>query len=436
MKDLLQLWPETLLFERKSLDDCSEEDYKNLIEKVFMPGLMDSRVSNVTAILCLLYEARNKNSQEYLYNVFLPWVYLKNKTIPYHQRILKEMSRHKEFDENSEEDILHAVNIYRNIVSELFDPLLTLLYASYKFIEGDDSNLFEIDLHAGERQKYEYVFSRINCKQLFSGYDPDVRNATSHTGGNGITINDGSIEFRSVKRGKPPKVKLIKWSNDQLFTHLLELMEFVNSIHICSDVFGIDSIDLISKDYKTLNQCIYYSLSLAQEKKIIDESEKKLMTIRSSKDLSEKEKLELLAKILCSECEKREIAQPNIGIGKQEGSIIIIIDNNRTLENDDQKLISSFAYLTRYGILARTVFGIMFDTFVVIEKFSGQYSITAVMSNLLLDKYIVKEAGLVDLLNDSTFYENEKRIELKVDFNNLKEVDSQHLGKPFPRLMR
>ena len=94
MKNLFQLWPESLLFERKSLGEISDEDMKALVEKAYMPGLLDYRVTNVTAILCLLYGARKVDPDQYLNKVFLPWIYLKNKTHPYQIRISKEIARH------------------------------------------------------------------------------------------------------------------------------------------------------------------------------------------------------------------------------------------------------------------------------------------------------------------------------------------------------
>ena len=35
-----------------------------------------------------------------------------------------------------QEDILQTTNLYRSIVSDLFDPYMTLLVASHQFIEG------------------------------------------------------------------------------------------------------------------------------------------------------------------------------------------------------------------------------------------------------------------------------------------------------------
>ncbi len=436
MQKLLQLWPESLLFERKDLEDISDEDINRLIEKVYMPGLLDYRVNNVTAILCLMYDARRLNSDQYLNKVFLPWIYLKSKTSIYKQRILKEISRHKEFEENTEEDILHAVNLYRNIISELFDPLLTLLYASYKFIDGDILDLFEADLHTGERQKYEYVNARLKCDTLFSGYNSEVRNAISHTGGNGILIIGDRIEFRAIKRGNPPKVKIVEWSNDELFLHIIELLEFVSSMDICSDIFGIDSLDIISSKFNTLSQMIYYAMSEDQHTETMRRTDIHLEKIRSDETISFKDKLEMLSIILIDECQKREMVLPVCKYDKESESLIIKIIGKRVFPTEDQKFLSATADLTRYLILSRTIFGELISTYVVEEKYPNESVIVAKIIGNILDKYISKQAGLVDLLNDGEFFENGKLIGIAVDFEALKAIEVQRVGKVLPRMVR
>jgi hypothetical protein len=71
MQDILQLWPETLLFERKTLADIPDVYYQALISKVFMPGDLGLRVENVTATLCTLYNARRDEPARFLEGVFL-----------------------------------------------------------------------------------------------------------------------------------------------------------------------------------------------------------------------------------------------------------------------------------------------------------------------------------------------------------------------------
>lgn len=436
MKDLFQLWPETLLFERKTLEDISEKDMADIIKKVYAPGLIELRVPNVTAILCLLYDARKVNPEKFLQKVFLPWIYHKERTVSYYDRILTEMSRTKEFKAYSENDILHSCNVYRNIVSELFDPMLTLLYAAYKFIEGDESNLFELDLHVGERQKYEYVQARIKSDSLFCGYNPDVRNAMSHPGGNGITIDNGVVVFKSIKRGKPPKVNQITWSYDDLFIHIIQLMEFVHSLSISSEIFGIDSMDLISEDFNTMSQMIHYVFSGEQEALVQRKSDDYLHKLRNDLTLSGDERLRILTKIFAKECLKREIPVPKVGYSKDKNVFVATIANDQDKPVDDQDLQAVVSYLARYVILARTIYQDLFGKYCVVEKLKNGGEISVFFPVDLIDKYICKEAGLVDLLNDGQFYENGQAFKIKYDFDVLEVIEQQQLGKPFPRLSR
>lgn len=436
MQDLLQLWPESLLFERKTLNDIPEESLKEIIDKIYTGGLFPNRLTNVTAILCLLYDARKIDPQKFLNDIYLPWIYLKSRTTPFWQRILKEISRHRDFDEYSQEDILHQINIYRNIVSELFDPLVTLLYASYKFIDGEIFNLFEVDLHAGERQKYEYVNSRLKCDELFSGYDPDVRNATSHTGGNGIALKENKVEFKSISRGNPPKIKFITWSYDELFTHTLELLEFVNSIEISSEIFGLDSLDLISSEFNTLNQMIYYALSDEKQAEIIKNTDIYLDKIRSDIDIEINTKIKLLSSLMTKACNDRKISVPDYGFNIKDTALILEIKEEKSSPDNDNEIIQIAAHLTRYAIIGRSIFGTLANLFVVRKIYSNDSYITAQLRAPIVDKYISKEAGLVDLLNDGDFFENGNYLNLTVDFDALEIIEQQRLGKPLPRLQR
>ncbi|HDK8956773.1 TPA: hypothetical protein PVK16_003641 [Acinetobacter baumannii] len=436
MQDLLQLWPESLLFERKTLNDIPEESLREIIDKIYTGGLFPNRLTNVTAILCLLYDARKIDPQKFLNDIYLPWIYLKSRTTPFWQRILKEISRHRDFDKYSQEDILHQINIYRNIVSELFDPLVTLLYASYKFIDGEIFNLFEVDLHAGERQKYEYVNSRLKCDELFSGYDPDVRNATSHTGGNGITIKENKVEFKSISRGNPPKIKVITWSYKELFTHTLELVEFVNSIEVSSEIFGLDSLDLISSEFNTLNQMIYYALSDEKQAEIIKNTDIYLDKIRSDIDLEISTKIKILSSLMTKACNDRKISVPNYGFNIKDTALILEIKEENSCPTNDSEIIQIAAHLTRYAIIGRSIFGTLANLFVVRKIYSNDSYIAAQLKAPIVDKYISKEAGLVDLLNDGDFFENGNYINLTVDFDALEIIEQQRLGKPLPRLQR
>jgi hypothetical protein len=48
------------------------------------------------------------------------------------------------------------------------------------------------------------------------------------------------VLFRSIKRGRSPKVAAVKWSRDTLLTRITQLYECVLSIDAAVNVFGVD----------------------------------------------------------------------------------------------------------------------------------------------------------------------------------------------------
>ena len=137
---------EKLFFLRKDLSDLSEQDKDALLAKVNSLGLKDIRIDTAYILLCVMHEARAINQPRFLKEVFLPWQELRQKTRPHSERIGEELSRIGEFELGSVEEAAHAANVYRNIVSDLFDPYLTLVVACFQFKDGKFSNLEDADL--------------------------------------------------------------------------------------------------------------------------------------------------------------------------------------------------------------------------------------------------------------------------------------------------
>jgi hypothetical protein len=144
----------------------------------------------------------------------------------------------------------------------------------------------------------------------------------------------------------------------------------------------------------------------------------------------------LLTAILTKECNKREITLPICFFNKEANLLITKIDRGGSQSTDDQDMISVISYLTRYSILARTIFGKLASNYAAQEEYSNKNIITAKFTGFILDKYIAKEAGVVDLLDDGEFFENEETLGVSIDFNALKSVEEQRVGKPFPRMQR
>src|SRR5262249_45659239 len=139
----------------------------------------------------------------------------------------------------------HVTNIYRNIVADLFDPYLTLIVACFQFKDGVFTTLDDADLGQGERNKFEYLVSKV--KRIYSGnptflsgYDPVVRNAVSHTGARGVRYGADQVIFKNIKRGTPAVVETVTWTFDELQLKMLQLLECIQSIETASEIFGLD----------------------------------------------------------------------------------------------------------------------------------------------------------------------------------------------------
>jgi hypothetical protein len=247
-----RLAPARLLFVRRDLAQLDPQLHAELVKLLARSSDPGKRADNVEYVLLLMHQARELDSQRYLREVFLPWGAMRRRTDLHRARLGQEFGRLDQFEANSDEDVLHAVNLYRSIVSDLFDPYLTLLVASYQFIEGTFSDISTANLEAGERNKVEYLTKRIRDhggpQTLLEGYDPVVRNALSHTGSDGLVFERGAVLFRNIKRQSPVAVETVRWRHDELQLRVIALVEFLWSLDASAQVFGIDCSDLFDAD--------------------------------------------------------------------------------------------------------------------------------------------------------------------------------------------
>jgi hypothetical protein len=137
---------EKLFFLKKDLSDLSDQEKDILLTKVNSLGLKDIRLDTVQLLLCVMHEARERDQPQFLKKAFLPGQELRQKTRSHFERISEELVRIGEFEPGSVQEAAHAANVYRNIVSDLFDPYLTLIVASFQFKEGTFTNLDDADL--------------------------------------------------------------------------------------------------------------------------------------------------------------------------------------------------------------------------------------------------------------------------------------------------
>ena len=178
-----------LFFFIEAANDLDEESFDRLNALFALPGDLNARAENVHCLLCLMHECLVIDKKGYFINVFLPWTGLKKRVSSHKQRLLDEFARAAAICPNSDKEKAHFVNIYRNLVSDLFDPYITLVVASYQFRSGTFHSIIQSNFSLGERNKVEFIYARKEFSKLLEGYDARVRNAISHSGSHGVTYN-------------------------------------------------------------------------------------------------------------------------------------------------------------------------------------------------------------------------------------------------------
>lgn len=429
--------PAKLFFFLDVKEDLNSHDLKELRKLFSIPGYLESRADNVHFILCLIHECVSLDFERYMVEVFFPWANLKRRTTVHRERILQEFARIGQFPSGSPEDMAHLVQIYRSIVSDLFDPYITLIVASYQFINGSFENIDSSNLGQGERNKVEFILARKECAQLLSGYDGRVRNAISHSGSHGVTYKDGNIEFREISRSVPIRVIKVTWTVVELEKRIIDLFECIISIDAAENVFGIDCRDKIIDSPQIYLKFLYFHSDLNQRKNLSARLDMRFMEVRRNISLPIDEKLKILAPFILLNCSYRKMPVISLANSKDKEILSIFVPKGASIL-DDSALIERATEIVRYGILANTVFQDLFLNYRTIEVDEGgeEAGLAVISRGNLLEDYCKEKAGLVDLLNDSNFYENGKSISIKVNYDLLKGEEMNLLNDPFPRYER
>lgn len=432
------LKPETLLFVRKSLE---VSDIQGLAGHLQAPGDADLRSVNISVLLPLLHEARGKDEKAFWIGLFLPWVSIQGCVRAHHDRISGEFARIVDFKAGSRELLIHLVNLYRSIVSDLLDPYMTLPVACFQFIEGEFTSIKDANVGLGERNKAEYLESRIKRidpeNRLLSGYEPTVRNAVTHAGSDGIVYLADGVLFRNIKRGIPAVVESVKWSIDTLACQIVRLYECIISIDAAVNVFGVDCGELLLQDADVQSEFMQRALTPEQRAKLRAPFESLMMVIRDDKNLTETKRFDLLSHILLYNYAHKKMSVRGIRVSAERRMVMVEIPDQQNDLSDDEVLRNAVLECSHYCILARSVFGPDFERYVVRTVLeSGQPVLTIILVAKLLEDYIEERAGLYDLLHEADVRLDGKKIVISVDFDALAELERNSVDRQFPRKTR
>ena len=432
------LRPESLLFVRKSLE---ASEVQGLAGPLKGPGEADLRSANISVLLPWLHEAREKDGKTFWIDLFLPWISIQSSVRAHHNRILDEFARIGDFNHDSQEFLIHLVNVYRSIVSDLLDPYMTLLVACVQFIEGDFTNIKNANVGLGDRNKVEYLESRIRKvdpeNRLLSGYEPIVRNAVTHTGSDGVLYRADSVLFRNIKRGIPAAVETVEWAQDTLVNKIVRLYECIISIDAAVNVFGVDCGELVLKDEDVKSEFIQRALTPERRAELRAPFEGLMHQIRDDKNLTDSKRFELLSQILLYNCDNRKMAIHGIRISAERRTVMVEVPDPQKDLGNDEILRDGLMECAHYAILARSVFGPDFERFVVRTVLeSGQPRLMLTLAGKLLGQYIDERAGLYDLIHEADVRLEGNKIVISVDFDNVSELERKSLDRQFPRKAR
>jgi len=427
--------PEKLLFVRSG-SNLDEETLAGLTRKLVVSYDPARRLENLEYLLLLFHEARSRDQWNFLVKVFLPWTSIQRSMRNQVARICEEFTRLSGIEAYSEADTAHiTTKIYRPLVADVLDPYLSLLMASYQFKEGTFVDIHQTDLGVGERSKAEFLTARIRQsggpKDLLGGYDPLVRNALSHMGSSGIVYETSSVLFRNIKRQNPPVVETRRWSLDELHINVLKLLEVCMAIDAAVEIFGIDCGEILAGQEMFPNVA-FYALEKKARLDLKAKTNERLELIRSSEKLTERDRFDILAKLVFAECASRSIPCSSMGYNIDFKAAIVTVPVS-LLARSHEEIRNQAIALIHYAVIARAIFDRLFDRYRVVGKAGDVESMTVEVPYQSLVDYSAEEAGLIDLMADATLHTLDGIVKMHINEDELLIFEDQRLGPKFPR---
>lgn len=435
------LRPESLLMARGDLADLDDElkaELHDRLRRTFFPVDWASRLQS---ILLLLHEAHSVDPARFVAQVFLPWVRLRRTLQANWLRVRREMARIGEIAEGSTEETEHQIALYRLIVSDLFDPYITILVASCELIAGTFTDLDAANFKMGELNKVEFVEAHLHRRgdtvQLFRGYDSRVRNAISHAGSHGYVIEGRTILFRNINRGPQPRVSPVRWSVDELGWNGVLVAELVSCLDAATELFGLDCVRPDIENFSLVLEVVDAAFTRAQRTELRAKLKENMTRIWVDQALNDKRRGEVLSEILAEQFQLRDMALRCIDLSMGSGTVLIAIPPKGVVD-DEQSLRGRLLEMTRYLIVARSAFGPCGERIIVVETDEKveQPRLMATIPGPLLDAYAEEKAGLIDLLREGQFNLGSDRLEVVIEDKMLAEFEDQSLGRRFPRTGR
>jgi hypothetical protein len=284
-----------LLQYNSSFSEAEESAISIIQARVDKMDIASSKLEEyIIDILNLLHKGISVNEVAYIDNILFDYFILSKQTRPHKERIYEQLDNIENYAHDSTEEQTHLVNIYRNIVSDLFDSTINIIVATLQFTEGKFTSIQQANLTLGERNKYEYALSKLKPTNLFDGYNPVIRNAISHSGTDGVIYEEGFVVFRSIKRGTTPSIEYKRLSNEELRQLILQLLDFIQAVEISVNILAIDIEKTIQAEEKLSVKFFDQILDKEHRLELQDNMLSEIKLIISNESVTKSDKLDLL----------------------------------------------------------------------------------------------------------------------------------------------
>lgn len=399
---------------------------------------LDRGKSNVVEIIEILHKAFNKDNVAFVKEILYEYQVTMRKIRLPQEKVVSDFDPliSKEYDKYTP---INLVNLYRAIISDLFDPYISLIVACIEFEQNDFDSFLSSNLGLGESKKIKYIVSKLKDTKLFYGYEPLVRNAISHSGTDSIIYHSDSVVFRDIRRKRNPlATRYIEWTHDELVERIKQLLDFIHAIDVAVNIFGLDIGKFIQENDDLSKSFLERLVTPESKEEWSNNFSLKICEIWDSDDLAENVKVNTIAKMFFIECEKRSMPIKNLGFKDGFQTVIFDVPASGEDYNNDDNVISTSLKLLRYGIIAEPFFRQVATDYVVreVDEIPALAKLIVKSQGENLRLYGIEQAGLYDLLAEGSIYLNNKLIPLSIDFELLEEQEKLSLDRLFPRKKR
>jgi hypothetical protein len=133
---------------------------------------------------------------------------------------------------------------------------------------------------------------------LYRGYNSKVRNAISHAGSHGVTIEGQSVLFRDIKRGNAPFVSPVRWTVHELSWNGILIAELLDCLDAATEIFGLDCMSTDNADFGTFSHVADAAFTSSQRAELRVLCRRDFAKVWDDQKISDKQRREMLAEFL------------------------------------------------------------------------------------------------------------------------------------------